>query len=56
MLDERLNILAVISIESDILRQLKYEDIIKDFTIIKSIRKQLSHYAIYVPNWLILLF
>lgn len=43
VLNERLNILAVISIGSDILRQLNYEHIIKDFTTIKDIRKQISH-------------
>lgn len=32
MLDERLNNLALMSIESDILRKLEYQDIIKDFT------------------------
>jgi hAT family C-terminal dimerisation region len=43
MLDDRLNNLALMSIESDILRKLEYEDIIKDFTTIKDRRKQIRH-------------
>ena len=39
MLEERLNFLTLLSSESDILRQLNYEDIIDSFSIIKCRRK-----------------
>jgi len=43
MLDARLYILALIRVESDILRQLKYEYIIQDFITIKDRRKEIGH-------------
>jgi len=42
MLDAKLNIFAVISVESDSLGKLKYEEIIQDFTTIKNRHKQIG--------------
>lgn len=43
MLEDRLNVLALLSIESEILRQLIYEDIISRFISMKCRRKPISH-------------
>lgn len=43
MLEDRLNALALLSIESDILRQQSYEDIISSFISTKCRRKLISH-------------
>ena len=39
MQQDRLNSLSLLSIESDLLRQISYKDIIKDFAIKKSRKK-----------------
>lgn len=43
MLEDRLNVLALLSIENDILRQLNYDDIINSFINMKCRRKPISH-------------
>ncbi|KAJ8879775.1 hypothetical protein PR048_020383, partial [Dryococelus australis] len=46
MLEDRLKVFTSLSIESDILRQLSYEDIISSFISVKCRRKPISHEAI----------